>query len=275
MELGRFLVREYLGDRSNDTLSRWLLHAIAERISRADQAKKHADRSQFEDEATELILRLWAHRSVAPKGLDPLARYDRVLTAFRSLLPGANPWESREAQRSDRFAAELYQSMTMLTLSLLLAGLEPSRGRSVEERSLHNRFLPANEAALLLQFEQIEGLFSVPGPSETPNAVVSQGAVRSMKVAGAVRSWAQRTVELSQEILEMFKSPLPNSETLEATRGARREGKATSKKSVGRQSRLRDDRTAVNALAKKVARQKVSKKIGRTRDPGQTKRSSS
>jgi hypothetical protein len=33
LELGRYLVDECLGGRNNDTLSRWFLHAIAERLA--------------------------------------------------------------------------------------------------------------------------------------------------------------------------------------------------------------------------------------------------
>jgi hypothetical protein len=78
LELGRFLVSEALGPRSNDTLCRWLLHAIAERIKLAEEEVNPSQRNDRENEAAELILRLWKHRAVAPIGIDPLARYERL-----------------------------------------------------------------------------------------------------------------------------------------------------------------------------------------------------
>ena len=63
LELGRFLVSEALGPRSNDTLSRWLLHAIAERIKLAEEEANPSQRNERENEAAELILRLWKHRA--------------------------------------------------------------------------------------------------------------------------------------------------------------------------------------------------------------------
>jgi len=226
LELGRFLVKEYLDERNNDTLSRWLLHAIAERIAKTEQSKTNAEVPRLQSEASELILKFWSHRAVGPKGVNPLAKYEPVLKAFRSLLPGASPWESREAERKDRVAAELYQSLTMLTLSLLLVGLEPSEKRSAKERALHNEFLPVNEAAVLLQFEQIENLFSLSERSVKPKVDNGESGSEVVDIADAVRSWAKRTAELSQEVLTMFKNASIPRRHIDEVEGGRRNSKS-------------------------------------------------
>lgn len=260
MELGRFLVKEYLDERNNDTLSRWLLHAIAERIARIEQSKKSADKPRLENEATELILKFWTHRAVGPKGVNPLAKYDRVLKAFRSLLPGASPWESREAERKDRVAAELYESLTMLTLSLLLVGLEPSERRSAEEIALHNEFLPVNEAAVLLQFEQIENLFSLSARSVKPGVDNGGSESEVVDIADTVRSWAKRTAELSQEVLTMFKNASIPRRHMDEEEGVRRNPKSATRNAPQEKSNHAKSQPLHRKTARKAPEKRTTKK---------------
>jgi hypothetical protein len=199
LDLGRYLVDETLGERSNDTLARWLLHAIAERIAKVGSAKRVSDRKRYEDEAAELITRLWKHRAVTPIGIDPLTKYDRVLMAFRSLLPGSNPWQAQDAQRNDRIAAKLYESFSMLTLSLLLIGLEDVQSRSATEKVLHAEFLPANESAVLLLFEQIGDMTSAYDAGHKGAAPVDDARSHRFERAKSVQLWADRLIELAQE----------------------------------------------------------------------------
>lgn len=260
MELGRFLAKEYLDDRNNDTLSRWLLHAIAERIAKAEESKGTDDAPRIEGEAIELILKLWTHRAVGPKGADPLRKYDRVLKAFRSLLPGANPWESREAGRNDRLAAELYRSLTMLTLALLMVGVDPSEKRSAEERALHNEFLPANQAAILLQFEQIENLFYSSDRSTEPELGDSRSGAGVLDVSEAVRSWAERTIELSQEVLTMFKDISISRKSTDNVRKVQEKAKSPTVKAPKERLNIQKSRPVVSSTAKQTPKKAVSKK---------------
>jgi hypothetical protein len=260
LELGRFLVKEYLNERNTDTLSRWILHAIAERIARIEQSKKSADLPRLEGEAADLILKFWTHRAVGPKGVNPLAKYDRVLKAFRSLLPGASPWESREAERKDRVAAELYESLTMLTLSLLLVGLEPSERRSAEERALHNEFLPVNEAAVLLQFEQIENLFSLSERSVKPKVDNGESGSEVVDIADAVRSWAKRTAELSQEVLTMFKNASIPRRHMDKEEGVRRDPKSATRNVPQEKPNRAKSHPLHRKTARKVPEKRTTKK---------------
>lgn len=259
LELGRFLVKEYLDGRNNDTLSRWLLHSIAERIAKIEQSKKSADAPRLQNEASELILKFWSHRAVGPRGVNPLAKYDPVLKAFRSLLPGASPWESREADRKDRVAAELYQSLTMLTLSLLLVGLEPSEKRSAEERALHNKFLPVNEAAVLLQFEQIENLFSLSERSAKPKVDNGESGSEVVDIADAVRNWAKRTADLSQEVLTMFKNASIPRRHMDGEEGVRRNRKSATRNAPQEKSNRAKSQPLDRKTAKKIPAKRTTK----------------
>jgi hypothetical protein len=193
LELGRFLVSEVLGTRSNDTLSRWLLHAIAERITLAEEETKASQRRRRENEAAELILRLWKHRAVAPVGIDPLARYERLLKSLAVLLPEANPWQTRDTTPTERVAAELYRCLTSLSVGLFLLSAESIEERSTVERNLLERFLPTDEKAMLALFERFDELVS-PALKEVPAEQVGRlGSKPPIAMLPIVRAWMLRT----------------------------------------------------------------------------------
>jgi hypothetical protein len=245
LDLGRYLVDETLGERSNDTLSRWLLHAIAERIANVQSAKRSSDRKRCEDEAADLILRLWKHRAVAPMGVDPLAKYDRVLMAFRSLLPGSNPWQTRDAQQNDRIAAKLYESSSMLTLSLLMIGLEDVQSRSATERALHAEFLPANQSAVLLLLEQMEDTALAYSSGDSGAAPSVDPRLHRFERTKSVQLWAGRLIELAQGAMALV-NELEDSDVKPATKG-RLQGKP-----VGRRTE-----TKIKPLPTKLRKKRV------------------
>src|SRR5438132_2522606 len=69
--LGDRIVRDLALDQSTDTVGRWMAHRVAELIDAAKKARGNAARARADANATELILRLWAHRSNWPKGWPP------------------------------------------------------------------------------------------------------------------------------------------------------------------------------------------------------------
>jgi len=119
--------------------------------------------------------------------------------AFRSLLPGSNPWQTRDAQRNDRIAAKLYESFSMLTLSLLLIGLDDVQSRSATEKALHAEFLPTNESAVLLLFEQIEDMVSARSSNDKAPAPTDDTRSHRFERAKSVQLWADRVIEFAQE----------------------------------------------------------------------------
>jgi hypothetical protein len=153
----------------------------------------------------------------------------------------------------------------MLTLSLLLVGLDPSERRSAEERALHNEFLPANEAAVLLQFEQIENLFQSSDRSAEPKVGDSEDGVVDFDVAEAVRSWAERTAELSQEVLTMFKDiSIPRRRTDNVKKG-RDNAKSPIDMAPKDKSQSQRSRRAGSRAVKQTAKKSVSKKSTKAR----------
>jgi hypothetical protein len=157
LELGRLLVSEFLGERDNDTLSRWFLHAIAERLLRVEQAKTGPQRKIAEDDASDLILRFWRHRKATNIGADPLSRYDKLFEALQQLLPTANPWTMNQAAETERLAANLFDCLSKLTTGLMLLGVSATQ-LPADKRLVLAQFLPTNEAAILRHFEYVEGL---------------------------------------------------------------------------------------------------------------------
>ena len=151
---------ELLERRSTDTLARWLLHTIADRLTQIENAQGSRQREKLENQAADLILKLWRHRAMAADGLDPLSKYDRIFKSLSLLLPKANPWQMRETTAPERSAADLYNCLSLLSTALMLLSLNTFRDRPQAEKRMLLKFLPTNEAALLLHFERVEKLVS-------------------------------------------------------------------------------------------------------------------
>jgi hypothetical protein len=155
LELGRLLVSEYLKERDGDTLSRWFLHAIAERLVEFDKAKGEKGRKNAQDAAADLILRFWRHRKATNLNVDPLSRFEELFKSLELLLPIANPWLSQRTSQTEKLAAELFECLSSLTIGLMLLGLSKS-DEHPHNRNLFARFLPTNEQGMLDYFEYVE-----------------------------------------------------------------------------------------------------------------------
>ncbi|ESZ66328.1 MULTISPECIES: AVAST type 3 anti-phage proein Avs3b [unclassified Mesorhizobium] len=86
LALGKKLIRELkLGD-TNDTLTRWMVHYLAEQIKGAEQktAKNHA---ALLESCCQTILAIWQHRHELPNGQRPFQGLEPVLRALESLDP--------------------------------------------------------------------------------------------------------------------------------------------------------------------------------------------
>lgn len=201
MELGRYLVNENLGERNNDTLSRWLLHTIAERLAACGAATNSAQKKKHESEAADLILRLWKHRAVVPMDIDPLAPYERIFRAFRSLLPQANPWQFLEGSANETVAAELYRCLSLLTVSMFLLSVEAIPKRSKCEKTLNDSFLPVSENSILLLFEQVAEFVSPKLNSDLKQAVSRVPKTTLSEAAQGVGTLIERTRAALDEAL--------------------------------------------------------------------------
>jgi hypothetical protein len=86
LALGRRLVEELGLEESNDTLSRWMAHHLADLITKAENAAG-SDKDALRKECFDAILALWRHRSELPGGKRPFEELEPVLRAVESLDP--------------------------------------------------------------------------------------------------------------------------------------------------------------------------------------------
>lgn len=84
IELGKRLVRELGIEDSNDTLSRWMAHYIAEKIYEAGSVKGDQKRAVMR-ECCSAILKLWEHRSSFPTGRRPFGDFESLFETLSSL----------------------------------------------------------------------------------------------------------------------------------------------------------------------------------------------
>jgi hypothetical protein len=218
LELGRLLVSEFLGERDNDTLSRWFLHAIAERLLRVQQAKTAFQRKRAEDQASDLILRFWRHRKATNIGVDPLSRYDKLFEALQLLLPTANPWTMHQATATERLAANLFDCLSKLTTGLMLLGV-PAAQLPAGKRHLLAQFLPTNEAAMLRHFEYVEGLIISEDDKEKQSSSTSKEA--HQLVAGDYIAIVQRLTKSTRETLAQIDAALATAQPALQTQSSR------------------------------------------------------
>lgn len=259
LELGRFLVSEALGPRSNDTLSRWLLHAIAERIKLAEEEANPSQRNERENEAAELILRLWKHRAVAPIGIDPLTRYERLFKSLSILLPESNPWQARETTPTQRVAADLYRCLTSLSVGLFLLSADNIERRSAGELVLLNRFLPTNEKAMLALLEEFEGLYASVSKEALPKQEGGLESRPQSAVLPIVRSWMSRTIQAIDALALTLKSVEANSSNPEE------DNQETKKVSVAPSRQIRSAKKVLGRTPRDQVRSNTGRRLGKSK----------
>lgn len=109
INLGQLIVNELEGEPGADTLSRWMAHYIAEKITAVEKAKP-AEKQKLEKECFELILKLWEHRSNLPSGSRPLQNFEAILTVLTNISPDENkPYYYNRPKRDERQQIEMDQ----------------------------------------------------------------------------------------------------------------------------------------------------------------------
>jgi hypothetical protein len=87
IKLGEALIKELKLERSVDTLSRWIIHYIAEKITFAKTKSNKVQKRKAENECFEAILKLWDHRWHFPNERQPLGNFAVILTTLKRLNP--------------------------------------------------------------------------------------------------------------------------------------------------------------------------------------------
>lgn len=240
LELGRLLVSEYLKERDGDTLSRWFLHAIAERLIEFDKAKGKKARMSAQDAAADLILRFWRHRKVTNLNVDPLSRFEELFKSLELLLPKANPWLSQGISRTERVAAELFECLSSLTVGLMLLSLTKT-DKEPDNRHLFARFLPTNEHGMLDYFDSVATDLTKIEPADAYKNV----SLESRTVIETVRKWTlliRTNLDDVDQILAGAAAKLPEKDEISKKKASRKSSgrKATKKKSAVTKKRTRE-----------------------------------
>ncbi len=109
INLGQLLINELEGEPGADTLSRWMAHFIAEKISAVEKAKP-TEKQKLKKECFDLILKLWEHRSELPSGSRPLHNFEAILTVLHNISPDENkPYYYNRPRRDERQQIEMDQ----------------------------------------------------------------------------------------------------------------------------------------------------------------------
>lgn len=86
ISLGKALVEELKLNPGVDTLSRWMVHYLAEQMTVAENATGDKKRIA-EQRCFETILKLWQHRSALPNGHQPFESFEPIFRALARLDP--------------------------------------------------------------------------------------------------------------------------------------------------------------------------------------------
>ncbi|MGV8830028.1 MAG: hypothetical protein ACWA6U_17100 [Breznakibacter sp.] len=84
LNLGNLFVKELNLGSGVDTLSRWMSHYLAEKITIAEQSNGE-EKNTAEKECFDVILKLWQHRHSLPSGRRPFENFEPILEYLSNL----------------------------------------------------------------------------------------------------------------------------------------------------------------------------------------------
>lgn len=177
--LGHHLATELGFSDSCDTLGKWMSHHLAEVMDRAEQEENPEKREEYQQQAVELILKIWERRSSLNGNAYPLARFKGIIDSLSILSPESNVWERNRLGRYESLAADSFSMVVDLyrTLHFIeFVSLKSAKSKQVppsvlsdEEQKIYD-FLTA-WAEEELGFRSSESLSS--GKTEVENATKS------------------------------------------------------------------------------------------------------
>lgn len=87
INLGKLLVDELGLTNSTDTLSRWMAHYLAEKITQQENLPNGEEKDETEKICFESILKLWEHRWLLPRGNRPFEAFEPILKVLERINP--------------------------------------------------------------------------------------------------------------------------------------------------------------------------------------------
>lgn len=85
INLGKLLVSELGLENSTDTLSRWMAHYLAEKITTIESFPIESETSNVKKDCFDTILKLWQHRWSMPSDKRPLRNFDPILKTLEGI----------------------------------------------------------------------------------------------------------------------------------------------------------------------------------------------
>ena len=93
-------------------------HHLAEVMDRAEQESNAEKKEEYQQQAVELILKVWEHRSSLNGDAYPLARFKDIIDSLSILSPEANVWERNRLGRYESLAADSFSMVVDLYRTL-------------------------------------------------------------------------------------------------------------------------------------------------------------
>ena len=87
INLGKLLVKELGLEDGVDTLSRWMAHYIADKISFVERLPEGKEKENAQKECFDTILKLWKNRWELPQGKRPLESFEPILNVLNRINP--------------------------------------------------------------------------------------------------------------------------------------------------------------------------------------------
>jgi hypothetical protein len=119
LALGQHLVNELGLDDSTDTLGRWMAHHVAELMVKAAEELDPDVRQKAQDRAVETILKIWEKRKTLPRDVDPIKRYERVVSLFVELEEPPKRWGEPNRTSAETACLKLFLDLRRLVDTIL------------------------------------------------------------------------------------------------------------------------------------------------------------
>ena len=116
--LGHHLATELGFSDSCDTIGKWMSHHLAEVMGRAEQESNAEKKEEYQQQAVELILKVWKHRTSLNADAYPLARFSGIIDSLSILSPEANVWERNRLGKYESLAADSFSMLVDLYRTL-------------------------------------------------------------------------------------------------------------------------------------------------------------
>jgi hypothetical protein len=168
--LGRHLVHELGLEPDGDTLSRWLVHHVAELIREAEAPCDAVQRRAAEDRAVKTILKLWDHRRELPGRAYPLNEYQDAITALGRLRPKSNPWTRLSQDPIQQGLSAVFDGLTNIVLAGIF--LTYGCGEASRDPQPSEAFLTEEETRLLTAIRGWIGFLHQSAGRQSPRVVV-------------------------------------------------------------------------------------------------------